>query len=83
MNSLFIKDKDGKLIFMGKEDPHNPPVKQPKGSQMQCPVCKGMFDFLLGEDTPDGGVMGCEKDWKPAKVKKGGTNENNQNEGFV
>jgi len=29
-----------------------------------CPVCNQEVDYLLGVDTPDGGVMGCERCWK-------------------
>ena len=43
-----ILDKDNKPVFVGKEDPNNPPVKPPSGSQMQCEKCGGMFDYLLG-----------------------------------
>ena len=39
-------------------------------SKMQCPVCKRWFDYLVGENTPDGGRMGCEACWKPGKVKR-------------
>lgn len=56
--------KDGVPVFIGKEDPTNPPVKPPNGSKMECPVCHGMFDYLVGEDI-GGGRMGCEDCWKP------------------
>ena len=56
---------DGKPVFVGKENPNVPQYKASgEGSKMTCPVCGGQFDYLLGEDTPDGGKMGCEKDWK-------------------
>lgn len=60
--------KDGKPVFIGQEDPNNPPVTPVKGTQMQCPVCSGMFDYLLGEDTSDGGKLGCEVCWKPSET---------------
>ncbi len=57
---------DGKPTFIGKEQP-SPTVKKEGGSQMQCPVCNGWFDYLVGDDTPNGGVRGCEKCWKAPK----------------
>jgi len=71
MSNSFIRvGPDGKLVFTGKEDPKNPPIELNKGSQMECPICHGMFDYLVGEDTPDGGKMGCEACYKPSPTKK-------------
>lgn len=70
MNQFFIPGPDGKPVFLGKEDIANPPTKKPEGSKMECPVCHGQFDFLVGENTHDGGVMGCELCWKPPKGKR-------------
>ena len=60
-NSFFVKDKDGKPVFIGKEEPDSP---RPKGesSKMECPQCHGMFDYLLGEIR-----MGCEGCYDPSK----------------
>jgi len=33
-------------------------------TDMTCPVCIKEVDHLVGEDTKDGGVMGCEACWK-------------------
>lgn len=45
-------------------------------SGTECPVCHGVVDYLLGEDTRDGGVQGCEGCWKPPQgseiAKQGG-----------
>lgn len=64
---LVTKDSTGKPIFLGQEDPHNTPISQKKGSQMECPVCHEQFDFLLGE----GSNQGCEADYKPSVAQKG------------
>jgi len=73
-NPNIVLDKDGKPIFIGHEDPANPPVKAPsESSKMECPVCRGRFDYLIGEDTPDGGRMGCETCYRPGKPRP--TNE--------
>ena len=74
MEKLFVPGPDGKPVFIGKEDPNQKPVERGEGSKIECPVCKGIFDYLLGDDTPDGGVRGCEKCWKPSQ--KGGNNGN-------
>ena len=68
-NPFVAYGPDGKAVFTGKEDPHNPPTVPSEGSKMECPVCHGMFDYLVGEDTPDGGRVGCEKCWKPGSGK--------------
>lgn len=79
---LIVPDENGKPRFVGQEDPHNPPVSSPsRGSRMVCPVCQGEFDYLLGENTSDGGVQGCEKDYRPSR--KGVTYEPNKDEGFI
>lgn len=67
MNDLFFKGPDGKLVFTGREQEQAPPPKREPGAQMECPVCHGKFDYLVGDDTNDGGVRGCEKCWKPPK----------------
>lgn len=36
-------------------------------SGTECPVCHELVDYLLGEDTRDGGVQGCERCWKPTQ----------------
>lgn len=61
-----IQGPDGKPVFTGKEDPHNPPVSPTvgEGSKIECPICHGQFDYLVGDDTPDGGKRGCETCWK-------------------
>lgn len=41
-----------------------------QGSKMQCKVCGGWFDYLVGEDIGDG-RQGCEKCWKPPSMKGG------------
>lgn len=64
---FIVKDENGNPKFIGQEDPTNPPVKPLEGSKMTCPVCNQDFDYLLGQDTPDGGRMGCEQDWRPGK----------------
>lgn len=66
MNNFVVNSPDGKPVFVGREDPQNPPTAPVEGSKLECPVCHGEFDYLLGEKTDDGGVMGCEVDWKPA-----------------
>src|SRR5690242_15074361 len=89
MNDLIVQAPDGAPRFVGKEDPNNPPVQAPPAckhgtdqcSHMQCPVCGGYFDYLLGENTPDGGVQGCEKDYKLGGKK--GTHENETTEKIV
>lgn len=68
MNNFVIKD--GKPVFVGKEDPSNPPTRPQNGSTMECPVCHGQFPYLVGEDTSDGGRIGCEGCWKPGKPSK-------------
>lgn len=39
-------------------------------SGITCPVCKETVSYLVGEDTKDGGVMGCEACWKPSQGSK-------------
>jgi hypothetical protein len=67
MSDFILPGKDGKPIFIGQEDPHNPPVKKPSGSLMTCPVCGKEVDYLVGDDTEDGGKQGCESCWVPPK----------------
>jgi len=64
-NPFITYGPDGKPVFIGKEDSHIPQSQISEGSKSECPVCHGMFDYLVGEDTPDGGRIGCEKCWKP------------------
>ena len=64
MDIPVILGKDGKPVFIGQEDPHNPPVAPQQGSKMQCPVCSKEVDYLVGENA-NGGVQGCEGCWKP------------------
>lgn len=68
MSNIIVQN--GKPVFIGKEDPHNPPVSPRKGTQMECPRCHSMVDYLVGEDTKDGGKQGCESCWKPGKMGK-------------
>lgn len=68
MSNLVGKDQNGKPIFLGVQDPSTPPVMPRQSSNMECPVCHEFFDYLVGEDTPDGGRMGCEACWRPGKV---------------
>lgn len=81
--NFILPDKDGNPQFIGKEDPNNPPVKPREGSKMECPVCHGMFDYLLGVDTPDGGRMGCEMDWKPSQKGVDTNNEYNKDQEII
>lgn len=81
MDELIIKDENGLPKFIGQEDPHNPQVSPKKGSKMICQVCKGEFDFLLGQDTPDGGRMGCQKDYLPSS--NGVVYESNEDAGLI
>lgn len=62
MSDLVAKDAEGKLRFLGAEDKNNPPVAPREGSKMQCPVCKNMVDYLLGDVR-----QGCEACYDPAK----------------
>ncbi len=68
MSDLIIPGPDGKPMFMGKEDSNNPPAQPRKGNQIECPICHNMVDFLLGQDTKDGGKMGCPKDYVEGTV---------------
>ena len=34
-------------------------------NKMECPICHKFFDYLVGDDTHDGGKRGCESCWKP------------------
>lgn len=70
--NFIIKGEDGKPVFIGKEDSNNPPPKPRQGAKMECPQCHDQVDYLLGENTPDGGKQGCEKDYKAGKIEKGG-----------
>lgn len=56
MDKFFIKDENGKPIFIGKEDANNPPQKPvAESSKIECPICHSKVLYLLG-DT----VKGCE-----------------------
>lgn len=57
MSNLVIPGEDGKMKFIGKEEV-GPPVMKRESSQLECPTCHQMFDFLLGET-----VLGCETDY--------------------
>lgn len=76
MNDLFTKDDNGKIIFIGKEDPNNPPPIKREGTKMQCPVCHNDVDYLLGQK-----YQACEacydqtKDEPIEPEKKGETND--------
>lgn len=70
ISPFIIPGPDGKPVFIGKDQP-NPVQPQKKGAQIQCPVCNGMFDYLVGEDTPDEGRRGCESCWRPPKNNHG------------
>jgi len=65
-----VIEKDGKKIFVGQEDPNNPPVRPLEGSKMECPVCHGMFDYLLGDVK-----KGCESCYDRTKDTERRTNE--------
>lgn len=65
ISNLFI-EKDGKKVFIGQNQP-DPPKAAGDSSKMECPICHGQFDYLLGDDTKDGGQRGCENCWKPSK----------------
>lgn len=60
---------DGKPIFFGKDEPAQQAAKV-EGTKITCPVCNQEFDYLVGEDTPDGGRKGCETCWRPSPGKK-------------
>ena len=63
----------GKATFVGHNEP---PITNVKGesTKIPCPICKIPVDYLVGENTEDGGIQGCEGCWKPSK-KKGGNYE--------
>ncbi len=73
--------QDGKPVFIGREDPTNTPIRLPAEcvhgsvdcSHMECPVCHNYFDYLVGENTNDGGRMGCDGCYRPGKSEQ--TNE--------
>jgi hypothetical protein len=69
---FIIKGPDGKPVFLGAEDPQNPPVnpKPGEGSKMTCPVCRDQVDYLLGEDEGNG-KMGCETCYRPNTQRRG------------
>lgn len=69
-----IIEQNGKKIFVGQEDPNNPPVRPMEGSKMECKVCHKMVDYLVGEDG-NGGVQGCESCWKPPTRQERRPNE--------
>lgn len=62
MNDFIIKGPDGKPIFTGKEDPNNTLAKPNKGSQIECPICHNMVDYLLGNIR-----KGCEMCYDKSK----------------
>ena len=77
MSNYITTGPDGKPMFIGKEDPHNTPLpltptECPHGtescSHMQCSFCHNYVDYLVGEDTPDGGRRGCESCYRPPKT---------------
>lgn len=76
-NNFLAQGPDGKVRFIGKDDPHNPivPLTPPEcahGTQvcshMQCSFCHEYVDYLVGEDTPDGGRRGCEGCYRPSQI---------------
>ena len=75
-----VPGKDGKPVFIGREDPSNPPVNKPHGAMMTCPICGKEVDYLVGDDTEDGGKQGCEACWKPSKK---GSHEEKQTKDVV
>lgn len=62
-----IMSPDGKPVFFGKERQSSP--YKAEGSKMQCPVCTQEVDYLVGDNTPDGGRQGCESCWRPGTGK--------------
>ncbi len=50
--------------------PHQTPSSAYKkqSDALACPVCGVEVEYLLGEDTDDGGKKGCEKCWKAPKT---------------
>jgi hypothetical protein len=74
MDIPIVTDDKGQKVFIGRDDPNNPPVRPLEGSKMQCPVCNNYFDYLVGDDI-NGGVRGCESCWKPPVEKERRTHE--------
>jgi hypothetical protein len=71
MPNPFVILQDGKPVFIGKEDPANPPVQPPdEKAFVECPICGTWVPYLVGEDTQDGGKKGCEADWVPRPKKE-------------
>jgi hypothetical protein len=68
-NPFVVLDKDGKPVFIGHDDLNNPPNPPDHGPALteECPVCHNKVPYLVGENTSDGGVMGCESCWKPSQ----------------
>jgi hypothetical protein len=69
MSDFIVPGPDGKPIFIGKEDPKNPPraIKKcnhgsDECSHMICPVCGNYVDYLLGTVS-----QGCEACYDPKK----------------
>lgn len=57
-------------------------VYKKNSSQMECPVCGGMFDYLLGTDE-NGGRRGCELHWKPPVTPIDNTQENQSHDSLA
>lgn len=67
-NPFVVPGTDGKPVFVGREDPNNRPTGKPHSrNDIECPICNKMVEYLVGDDTKDGGRRGCEKCWKPGK----------------
>lgn len=69
MSNIILQD--GQPIFVGKEDPENPPVR-PVGesSKMECEKCGSMVDYLLGDKHKV-----CEACFDPSKDQLDLSNE--------
>ncbi len=61
-NPFVIPGEDGKPIFIGKEDPHNVEIKKGASSQIECPNCHQMVDYLIGDTK-----KGCESCYDKTK----------------
>ena len=73
MTDHIVRGSDGKPVFIGREA--RPPRYGKEGaSSLSCPVCGKECDYLVGENSPDGGRQGCEGCWRPGRGMEGGEN---------